>query len=211
MLLRFFLVLLAAVYAHALVNCDFPPKCSDKLDSDGLPFSEKEIQDECQDFREFQECIDNWGKQCLSAQDLQELHAKMEKPLKFEKMICTDEKYRKDYLKEKESIEKISDEWKKCTTDLSENMMEAVKNPAEIMTAMCCATHAFDECTDDICEDKCTPEAEKIIENLINISKDAVKVDCKDINTEECPSKSSHTTYSMIVSVVTMSFLALVR
>ncbi|XP_077293800.1 uncharacterized protein LOC143916533 [Arctopsyche grandis] len=212
MVIRVFLVLSAAAYAHALVNCDFTPKCySGKIDVTGMPTSENEIKDYCKAIKEILQCTDNWAKECMTQEEIQGMREKIEEPFKFQKKLCDDEKFRSDYLQEKESIEKVSYEWKKCQTNFANAMTDATKNILEIVNRMCCAQESYKKCTSMMCESRCTPEADKIVQQILDMPKQATEYQCNTTNMAECPSKSSHTTYSIIASIITMSVLVLVR
>lgn len=55
----------------------------------------------------------------------------------------------------------------------------------------------FQDCADDLCEGKCTPGATKILNEMINLTKESVTVACPASVMAECPEKDGEGGSSM--------------
>ncbi|KAI9579158.1 uncharacterized protein LOC119640133 [Glossina fuscipes] len=148
-------------------NCfrDLPPHLMAFLQSKKPAINKNEVLSKCKVFERGMECFDEYTARCLPHTNLNILQNNVEGAKHFFNKFCGDREFQSNYLKHKDCLSYIQDDWMRCTKSfqiiLTEELYMENKNVTQKFMEFCCARHAYETCIYNSARYKCYKHSAK--------------------------------------------------
>ncbi|XP_077298703.1 uncharacterized protein LOC143919954 [Arctopsyche grandis] len=206
MIFQFVIVI---VLATSVLTCTQHDDCITRPPQvETFPVSEDKISEFCREYHEYNKCVVSWADRCISGIERIQFDVLTDKSMKFLKTLCTNDTFKNDYLNEKETFEKIADQWKKCQNTYAMTVADTQKDPAvnKTINEICCAKDEFHSCIDSLCNNECSKDGKSLYNSVIQMMREASEV----LNCENNPSYKSTCKSSASYATISITLLSLV-
>lgn len=164
-----------------------------------IPTNEKEISTRCEIFDEIKNCLYNYGQNCMTAMDRIIGDFTLSGTNHEMKDFCTDNQYRKEYLREMSCIKDNFGHVSSCYKDKMASLeyMYRDDSSGNKFPTFCCGLNRLKKCILDPFEEKCNKNATAMMEMqlLTFVFTDAIMAYCYTYFLENCPSLPTKADY----------------
>ncbi|CAL8121700.1 unnamed protein product [Orchesella dallaii] len=176
----------------------------------GIPSTPQALENACKVFDTGMECVDNWSKACLSKQDQNKVTSSVVGALETYRFLCTDRKFRREFLSHADCYKRISPHWDDCARKFIDSL-KRVDHVRDVLS-LCCIRFRYIQCVTEVANNFCSKNATRFLQKLAeSLVRSEMRTyhpsQCINVGPKNCSEVSSAQSSTKFFSISPSSFL----